>query len=103
MAIFKKNVDKNFTVLRNNVINDTRLSWKARGILIYLLSKPDTWRANIKDISNQSEKDGEKAVSTALHELRNNGYLKMFKGKRENEKGEVEFGTFYDVYEEPVE
>ena len=35
---------QNYTVVHNELIEDSQLTWKARGILVYLLSKPDHWR-----------------------------------------------------------
>ncbi|RIK03508.1 MAG: replication protein, partial [Acidobacteria bacterium] len=34
----------NFTILSNAAINDGRLSFRARGVLMWLLSKPADWR-----------------------------------------------------------
>ena len=38
-----------FTAISNALINDSALSWKAKGILIYMLSKPE-----IKSIMTQN-------------------------------------------------
>ena len=32
---------QNYTIVHNELIEDQSLTWKARGILVYLLSKPD--------------------------------------------------------------
>ena len=78
-------------------INDKRLTWKARGVLLYLLSKPDDWRVIIADLINQSPQ-GESAVRSAIRELRKAGYI-----RREvvREKGKIVGGT-YTVYERPI-
>jgi len=79
-------------------INDKRLTWKARGVLLYLLSKPDDWRVIIADLINQSPQ-GESAVRSAIRELREAGYI-----QREvvREKGKI-VGGMYTVYERPIE
>ena len=35
-----------FTVVNNTAINDNRLSFRAKGVLVYILSKPDNWRVS---------------------------------------------------------
>ena len=52
----------NFTILSNAVINDERLSFRARGVLIWLLSKPDDWRTRSDSIAGQSPKEGRDAI-----------------------------------------
>ena len=66
--------DTHFTIVSNTVINDHRLTWKARGILVYLLSKPDHWRTSAIRLARESP-DGRHAVRSALTELRDTGYL----------------------------
>ena len=36
----------NYSVINNTVLNDDRVSWEAKGMACYLLSKPDDWRIN---------------------------------------------------------
>ena len=55
-------------------INDTRLSWKARGLLLYLLSKPDDWKVRIEHLITQAP-DGERAVRSGIKELIEAGYM----------------------------
>lgn len=70
----QKNPDNPFVMIDKRIFSDDRLSWKAKGILGYLLSKPDNWKVIITDLTKQS-KDGEKAVYSGLKELVENGYL----------------------------
>ena len=44
MIVRSKRPEKHYTVLGNDIIRDQRLSWRARGILVYLLSMPENWR-----------------------------------------------------------
>jgi hypothetical protein len=64
-----------FTQVRNDVARDRELSYKARGLLITMLSYPDYWRFRIDDLVKGSP-DGRHAVTTGLKELEQRGYLK---------------------------
>jgi DNA-binding MarR family transcriptional regulator len=67
-----------FTVISNAVIEDRRLSYKARGLLIYILSKPDHWRTNMKHLAAQSS-DGYYSVQSGMAELEQAGYIKRIR------------------------
>ncbi|MCK2122148.1 hypothetical protein [Pseudomonas sp. PNPG3] len=69
-----------FAVISSGCIEDKRLSWDARGMLIYLLSKQDDWIVQIKDLINQTKeclgvRAGRDKVYKLLKELRCAGYL----------------------------
>jgi len=66
---------KDYTVIANAAIRDTRLSFKARGLHHLLLSYPDGWEINTEHLSDQSESDGKTSVCSALKELEKFGYL----------------------------
>ena len=65
----------NFVMLDKGFLEDDRLSFKAKGILAYLLSKPDGWKVIVKDLVNNSA-DGKKAIYSGLRELKTYGYYK---------------------------
>lgn len=69
-------VQKNvrYFVASNIPFNDKRLSWEARGMMGYLLSKPDDWQTRMTDLINQSAA-GAKVVRRILAELRQAGYM----------------------------
>lgn len=80
MSIVRAARKSNFYMLPASVIEDRRLSWHGRGMLIYLLSKPDNWRVQIKDLINQTKealggRSGRDKVYKGLNELRAAGYL----------------------------
>ena len=66
---------KDYTVISNSAIRDSRLSFKARGLHHLLLSYPDGWEINTEHLSDQSESDGKTSVCSALKELEKFGYL----------------------------
>ena len=66
-----------FTQISNTVLLDGRLSFKARGILALLLSRPADWRIYLSEISERSNKDGKKAIQSGFKELVDFGYLQL--------------------------
>jgi hypothetical protein len=69
---------KKFTMIARSTVNDGRLSFRARGILVWLLDKPDDWQTDSERIAEQGQ-EGRDAVRSALNELTNLGYLRREK------------------------
>jgi hypothetical protein len=65
---------RNFTVLGNEVLRDSRLSYCARGILAHLLSLPDGKREDIRTLTERTP-EGRERVACAMRELQRFGYL----------------------------
>lgn len=70
----------NWYTLDKRISEDSRLSWAARGLLIFLLGKPDHWEVSVKHLINQTENaigksSGRDAVRVILKELEKAGYL----------------------------
>lgn len=74
----------NFVMIDKGFLENPNLSWKAKGILAYLLSKPDNWKVVTRNLVNQSV-DGKSAVYSGLKELSEQGYYT--KRPIRNEKG----------------
>jgi len=85
----------NFTQISNEVLLDERLSFKARGILALLLSRPKNWKIYIDEIVERSDLDGKHSVRTGFKELKTFGYLELVKVWN-NETGKFE-GTVYKL------
>ena len=80
MSIIRLPRRDRYAVISSACIEDKRLSWEARGLLIYLLSKKDNWQVKIKDLINQTKdclgvRSGRDKVYKVLKELRCAGYL----------------------------
>lgn len=88
--------EHSFTVIQNRIIEDAQLTWKARGLLIFILSKPDHWRTNISHLSKCSA-DGYYSVQTGMTELEAAGYIKRHKAQ--NSAGQ--WSTYTTVYDTP--
>ena len=98
MAIIRQKRKDRFSIINNKIIEDKQISFKARGLLIYMLSKPDDWKFYPDELAKHSDKDGVKAINTALQEMESVGYL-VRKRKRDN-KGHFK-GIDYLLYETP--
>ncbi len=96
MAVLKKHHRRNFTVVDNNALRDTALSWKATGLLAYLLGLPDDWRVNVSDLTNRKT-DGRSSTMTAMVELEDVGYVRRV--KIQDQRGR--WTTFIHVAESP--
>lgn len=70
----EKSVDQPFTRIDNRLLNDSRLTFAARGLLCFLLSKPDKW-VLIKEHLINSSPAGSGVVSKLLTELEEAGYV----------------------------
>ena len=81
IRIVEEEDEKGYVQIENAMFQDKRISYKAKGILGYLLTKPDGWVVRMADIINHST-DGDKSTRTGIKELRQNGYLKIFRIKR---------------------
>lgn len=66
--------DTGFTIIRNDVLRDERLSYRARGLLTAILSRPDNWTVS-RDRLAADGQEGRDAVGTALQELETCGYI----------------------------
>lgn len=74
-----------FARVPKSLLNDSRLSWKAKGIISYLIGKPSDWKTNVLDVSLHST-DGVKAVRSAMNELKKLGYARLDKVQSANGK-----------------
>ena len=68
----KKN--ENYTTVHNGFIKRKDLSWKAKGIMTYLLSLPDDWVVNLDEIKRNAS-DGESSFRSGWKELKDAGYV----------------------------
>lgn len=65
-----------FARIPKSILNNDLLSWKAKGILAYLLGKPAGWKTNVTDLVRHGT-DGKSAVWSALKELRKYGFAEL--------------------------
>lgn len=97
MATIRVHKNNNFTVVDNNIFKNKQMSFKAKGLLVQMLSLPDDWNYSISGLIALSS-DGKDSVASALQELEKFGYLR--RERITDEKGKFA-GYNYDVYEIP--
>ena len=92
----------NFYLLDKAISEDKRLSWAARGVLIFLLGKPDNWTVSpaalVNETAKSSRRMGRDGVYAVLKELKDVGYLHTI-GNRND--GGTFAGADYLVTETP--
>ncbi|EMN34620.1 hypothetical protein LEP1GSC084_0010 [Leptospira interrogans serovar Medanensis str. L0448] len=91
--VFRVEKDRNFTVVKNHFIDDTRLSLKATAILLLALRYPDNWKMSVKTIA-RFKSDKESSISSGLKELVSYGYAE-FRKRRDVITGEFESGWYF--------
>ncbi|MBM4765452.1 DnaD domain protein [Bacillus sp. B15-48] len=98
MSLVRTNKQENpFVQIDKYFFEDKNLSWAAKGVLGYILSKPNNWQVRKEDLIRRSG-DGKARVEAALLNLMANGYINWYQ--------EVNYdGTFgewiYEVFERP--
>ena len=75
MPIYRAEKNKDYTIMSNAHLKDTRLSLKAKGLLSYMLSLPDDWKFSTRGLVSHC-REGADAVRVALKELEAAGYLR---------------------------
>lgn len=96
--------EANFYMLNKAISEDARLSWAARGLLVFLLGKPDHWEVSTHHLINQTadclgKSSGRDSVRGLIRELEQAGYLQI--ALERTESGEFG-GRSYTVSEVPA-
>lgn len=90
------NIVKNLTrkapyaAIPNTLAQDKRLSFKARGLLLLMLSMPDDWETRVGWFEAETPHEGREAIRSAIKELVEMGYCR----KTENRDNGGEFDGF---------
>ena len=92
-----KSKDNPYVMIDRRPIENPKLSFKAKGILAYALSRPDGWEFNLADLKNHCT-DGRDAIRAGLTELREAGHLEY---TQERKSGKFSNGRIL-VYEIPL-
>jgi hypothetical protein len=83
--------ERNFYILDKRISENARLSWSARGLLIYLLGKPDNWQVSVEHLCKQTAaariRTGRDGVYALLKELESVGYVRRKQKRSADGKG----------------
>jgi len=79
-----------YVQITNQTVRDTRISYRALGILTELLSHEEGWVVRTKDLGRR-RKEGADAVAAALRELAAAGYYRV--ERRRKPSGKFKMGT----------
>ena len=60
---------KYYTMISNFVLNDLRLTWRAKGLWAFMMSLPDDWDYSVRGLATRA-KDGRDSVTSGLNELK---------------------------------
>lgn len=83
-----------YSIIRNETIRDQALSFRARGLLAYLLSMPDNWRTSTDRLQGWAT-EGRDAIRSAIRELERAGYMKL--DKTQDDRGR--WSSVWTVYD----
>lgn len=98
MSVIRTKKQENpFVQIDKVFLSNEKMSFKAKGILAYILSKPDGWTIRMTDLVKRSS-EGKAAVASGIDELMLHGYIFKYQERAEGGK----FGDWvYEVYERP--
>jgi hypothetical protein len=91
-----KKRESGYTLMSNNHLNNKKLSLKSKGLLSFMLSKPNSWDFSVMGLVSQL-KESKTSVMSSINELIDLRYVKRLQNKVDGK-----FSTCdYDVYEVP--
>ena len=96
MPVFKIEKNNNYTVMSNYHLRDKNLSYKAKGLLSFMLSLPDNWDYSLAGLCSIS-KESRDGIRSILKELQEYHYVEIEKVR--GDKGYFEYN--YLIYEIP--
>lgn len=80
--------EANWYAVDKAISEDPRLGWGARGLLLYLLGKPDNWRVSVNHLRAQTEgarvRTGRDGIYALLAELQAAGYCQARRARKAN-------------------
>lgn len=97
MAVFRIEKTRDYTVMANHHLRNTKLSLKAKGLLSLMLSLPENWDYTAKGLAKIC-KDGVDSICSTVNELEEHGYV-IREGIR-NAKGQLT-DIQYTILEQP--
>ena len=97
MPVFRVDKSRDFTVVANCVFKDRSLSAKAKGILVEMLSLPESWDYTLKGLTSLFS-DGIDSIRQGINELEKHGDI--VRERKRDARGRLG-GMEYVIYETP--
>ena len=97
MAVFRIEKTRDYTVMANHHLRNTKLSLKAKGLLSLMLSLPEDWDYTSKGLAKIC-KDGVDSICSTVNELEEHGYV--IRERIRNAKGQLT-DIQYTILEQP--
>ena len=97
MAVFRIEKTRDYTVMANHHLRNTKLSLKAKGLLSLMLSLPEDWDYTTKGLAKIC-KDGVDSICSTVKELEEHGYV--IRERIRNAKGQLT-DIQYTILEQP--
>lgn len=101
MSVFRVKHQRDYVVIHKGALENPNLSFKAKGLWAYCMSRPDDWHFHISHLKTVS-KEGEDAIYSAVKELISEGYchrMQPNKGKGEGNGRGCFQSMDYFIYE----
>lgn len=88
-------------VLQRAALQDSRLSYRARGVLVAVLSRPVDWRTTAEQLAHEGT-EGRDAIRAALLELERFGYLTRTRFQGSDDLHPGRWATEWDLTDSPA-
>jgi len=96
MSVMRVQIQKGFTILSNSVLENPNLSFKAKGLWAYCMSRPDNWQFHVTHLATIS-KDGIDAIYSAIKELEKVGLVKKTQINENGSFGPVDYIIYPEI------
>ena len=78
-----ESIDSDLVEISTTCLSDNRLSWRSKGLLLYMLTMPKNWEFSKKDLL-RSTSDGNNRLQSTLKELKRSGYILQIQTRKES-------------------
>ena len=92
LIVFRAEHNRNYKTINLTCVQDKRLSWKAKGLHNYFITRPGDWEMRMEELKSRSM-DGITSLYSGLNELIKYGYV--FRTRKRNEKKQIIKGGYY--------
>lgn len=75
--------NKDYSIVSNKVLEEKSISWKAKGLFIYLLSRDRGYVVSLNNLEKIST-NGLESIRSGIQELRDNDYVERVKCRLDN-------------------